>query len=100
MAITVVSSRTKYIGATADTKPTFATHNTLPGATFYDYQTGILYITRDGTNWVEKNTVISGVCKTISVTKALAAAAGYTAGDVLSEHATTGTVWTFSSIFC
>ena len=36
--------------------------------------------------------------KTVSVTKALAAASAYDAGDVLSEHASTGTAWTFSAI--
>ena len=35
---------------------------------------------------------------TISVTKALAAAADYGANDVLSESASAGTVWTFSSV--
>ena len=36
--------------------------------------------------------------KTVSVTKALAAAGNYTAEDVLSESATIGTAWTFSAI--
>ncbi len=35
---------------------------------------------------------------TVSVTKALASASAYSAADVLSEHASTGTVWTFSAI--
>jgi len=34
----------------------------------------------------------------VSVTKALAAPAAYAAEDVLSEHATTGTVWTFAAV--
>ena len=34
--------------------------------------------------------------KIVRVTKALAAAGAYAAGDVLSENATTGTSWTFS----
>ncbi len=34
----------------------------------------------------------------VSVTKALAAASAYAAEDVLSEHATTGTVWTFAAV--
>ena len=36
--------------------------------------------------------------KTVSVTKALAAAGNYDAEDVLSQSATVGTVWTFSAI--
>jgi hypothetical protein len=35
---------------------------------------------------------------TISVTKAVAAAGNYDAEDVLSEHATTGTAWTFDTV--
>ena len=99
MAITVISSKTKYIGASTDTKPTFTTHKILPGATFYEYDTGILYITYDGENWVEKDTVVRGVSKTISVTKEIAAAAGHSAEDVMCENATTGTPWTFAAIF-
>ncbi|KKN56936.1 hypothetical protein LCGC14_0567280 [marine sediment metagenome] len=59
MALTVAKgSTTKYIGASGDTKPTAATHGTLPGGTFYEYDTGIMYITHDGTNWVEKDTIV------------------------------------------
>ena len=42
---------------------------------------------------------VSGVCKTVSVTKAAAAAGNYAAEDVISESANAGTVWTFSEIF-
>lgn len=89
----------RYIGDTTDTKPTAASHNATPGSTYYDRQTGIMYITYDGTNWVEKGTIISGKCKTVSVTKACAAAGDYAAEDVISESATEGTAWTFAAIF-
>jgi len=44
---------------------------------------------------------VSGVCKTVSVTKALESAVAYDIGDVLSETdtASAGTAWTFSAIF-
>lgn len=45
----------KYIGASTDTKPTEAANGTHPLATFYEYDTGLLYITYDGTNWVVKD---------------------------------------------
>ena len=45
----------KYIGASTDTKPTAALNNTHVMATFYEYDTGLLYITYDGTNWVVKD---------------------------------------------
>jgi hypothetical protein len=42
---------------------------------------------------------VSGVAKTVSVTKACAAAGNYDAEDVISESAAAGTVWTFAAIF-
>ena len=52
----------KYIGASTDTKPTVAAPQGggIPsaGSTYYAYDTGILYITYDGTNWVEKDTIV------------------------------------------
>ena len=62
MAVTTLAlgqGKTKYIGESTDTKPTIASHSGLPqpgiGSTFYEYDTGILYITYDGTNWVVKD---------------------------------------------
>ena len=45
----------KYVGLSTDTKPTAAVNNCTIGSTFYEYDTGILYITYDGTNWVQKH---------------------------------------------
>ena len=42
--------------------------------------------------------LVGGIVKTVSVTKALAAATDYTAEDVMSESASAGTVWTFAAI--
>lgn len=46
----------KYIGASTDDKPT-----SVPiGSTFFEYDTGDLYICYDGTNWaVKDNTTVS-----------------------------------------
>lgn len=48
----------RYIGASTDTKPTIAAPAGLSpptiGSTFYEYDTDIMYITYDGTNWVKK----------------------------------------------
>lgn len=41
---------------------------------------------------------VVGTKKKVSVTQALAAAAGYTAEDVMCEDATTGVAWTFAEI--
>ncbi len=47
-------SPSRFIGASTDTKPTNATHQISVGTTFYEYDTGSMYITHDGTNWVIK----------------------------------------------
>lgn len=43
--------------ANADTKPTTASSNAKPGDTLFVYDTGVSYITYDGTNWVELSSV-------------------------------------------
>ena len=91
----------KYIGLSTDTKPTAALNNTHVSATFLEYDTGKLFITHDGTNWVEKLNLIAaaGVVKTVRTPKAIAAAGDYAADDVVSESATAGTDWDFAAIF-
>lgn len=92
----------RYIGASTDTKPTTivskGTTSEVPiGSTFYEYDTELLYITYDGTNWVRKGAIVHGRVKTVSVTKALVGGACI-AGDVLSESTTAGAAWTFAAI--
>ena len=56
----------EFIGTT-DAEPTDGVTTVRPGATFYDYETGILYITYDnGTTWVEKVTKVAGYEFTIN----------------------------------
>lgn len=55
-------------------------------------------IDNNSTDGISNVGLVSGVLKTVSVTKALAAAANYAAEDVLSESTSAGTVWTFSAI--
>ena len=43
--------------------------------------------------------LVPGTAKTISVTKAVAAAENYAAEDIISENVSTGTVWTWAAIF-
>ena len=58
MAVTLSKGNpSRFIGASTDTKPTNASNSISPGTTFYEYNTGIMYITYDGTNWVEKDTI-------------------------------------------
>jgi hypothetical protein len=98
----------RYIGASTDTKPTIdapaGLSSPLPiGSTFFEYDTGLMYIIYDGTNWVLKDPHSGsdltelGILKSISVTKALVGGA-CSAEDILSESASAGTFWTFAAI--
>lgn len=64
----------RFIGLSTDTKPTDGATSVRPGATFYAYDTNLMYITYDGTNWVTKASL-----DTIGV---LAANSGVDIGDV------------------
>jgi len=67
MAITLSKGNpSRYIGASTDTKPTEALNSISPGTTFYEYDTGAMFITYDGTNWVEKTDPISAPSATVS----------------------------------
>ena len=58
MTVKRIVSPNRFIGATGE-QPTEATiPRVRVGDTFYDKDTGILYITYDGTNWVEKDTIV------------------------------------------
>lgn len=52
----------RYIGLSTDTKPTIADPLGLPpptvSSTFLEYDTDLMFITYDGTNWVEKSQVV------------------------------------------
>jgi hypothetical protein len=72
MAIKVISNSTEhagfsgdYIGLSTDVKPTVAAHPDLPapgiGSRFYEYNTGLWYITYDGTNWVAAGEAATGI---------------------------------------
>lgn len=43
----------RYIGDSSDVKPTKATHDTPNGSTFFEHDTGIMWLTHDGTTWVK-----------------------------------------------
>ena len=58
MTVKRIVAPNKFVGlsvAGGDTKPTEASNSAVrEGSTFYEYDTGKLYITYDGTNWVIK----------------------------------------------
>jgi hypothetical protein len=55
MAVTFSNAQRIFIGLGGDAKPTIASHSGLPtpapGDKYWAYDTNILYVTRDGTNW-------------------------------------------------
>ncbi len=67
MTVKRITAPEKFIGASTDTKPTDGATPVRPGATFYEQDTGLWFITYDGTNWVEKLDPSSGG---VSATKA------------------------------
>jgi len=94
MAITQVGrGAPKYIGASTDTKPTHANPQSMEspivGSTFFEYDTNKMFVTYDGTNWVEKNTVghdktgIGHGVKTVSTNGTDEALAASTAAKVV-----------------
>jgi hypothetical protein len=49
MAVKQISGVQNFIGLSTDTKPAAPA-----GSTFYEYDTGLLYVTYDGANWVQR----------------------------------------------
>lgn len=67
MAVKRIVTPNKFVGLSTDTKPTQATTpRARDGDTFYEYDTGMWYITYDGTNWVEKTDAVSAPSSTVS----------------------------------
>jgi len=56
MTVKRIVTPNKFVGASTDTKPTMTAYpgRVRVGDTFYEHDTGLLYITYDGTNWSVK----------------------------------------------
>lgn len=52
MAVKLLRVIKRWVGLSSDTKPIAATSDVPIGSTFYEYDTGLTWITYDGTNWV------------------------------------------------
>ncbi len=57
MGVTIFNPNKNFIGLSTDTKP----GDSPSGSTFWEYDTGVTYITYDGTNWVMKPMEIVGL---------------------------------------
>jgi len=62
MAVLKTVTTHRFIGSSSETKPTNVVGaDPVPqGSTFYEWDTGVLYITYDGTNWVDKTGAYGG----------------------------------------
>lgn len=54
MTVYRISSTKKFIGLSTDTKPT---SEIPPGSTFFEYDTGVMFVCYDGTLWTAKSSV-------------------------------------------
>ena len=51
MSVIRITNKKQFIGLSTDTKPTTGV---TAGSTFYEYDTGVMFVTYDGTNWTPK----------------------------------------------
>ena len=90
----------RYIGLSTDTKPTEDIDGTVTGCTFLESDTGLMFITYDGTNWVKKEGFLTP--KEVRTAVVIDASEGaFGIGDVVSNEdccSTTATYWTFSDV--
>lgn len=76
MTVTWITSIKKFVGLSTDTKPTTG----IPaGSTFYEYDTGVLFICYDGTNWSPKSASSFNQATTIDLQQVAGAYDLYTA---------------------
>ncbi len=91
MTVKRVVAPRRWIGVSGDTMPTVALNNPVPeGSTFYARDTGVLYITYDGTNWVPKFDPVSGTLIEVRVATAVPGT-GHAANDVINATTCTTT---------
>lgn len=89
----------RFIGASTDTKPTRANESqVVPGATFYEYDTGNMYITYDGTNWVIKGFDSPPTLKLVTGSSSGRGLAAYAANDIICDSTATGTTLAFAVV--
>ncbi|KKM23426.1 hypothetical protein LCGC14_1615360, partial [marine sediment metagenome] len=94
----VARTANRWTGLSTDTKPTTVLFpgEVGNGSTFFETDTGLLYLTADGTTWVLKG--FGAGVNEVTDTQAVAAAGNYGANDVLCSSASTGVVWNFANV--
>jgi len=98
MAVRRIVAPQRFIQATADSKPNEGSGVMVaPGATTLEYDTGDMYISYDGTNWVPKRD--TGKLKTVIGTTTNSGLAGtYAAYDVVCDSTASGTMLAFPAV--
>uniref|UniRef100_A0A6M3J916 Uncharacterized protein n=1 Tax=viral metagenome TaxID=1070528 RepID=A0A6M3J916_9ZZZZ len=98
MAVYRIVAPGRFIGVSTDTKPTRANESqVVAGATFYEYDTGNMYITYDGTTWTIKG-YDGATTKTVTGSSSGAGLAAYAANDIICNSTGAGTTITFTAI--
>jgi hypothetical protein len=106
MAVTKETTIKRYIGLSTDTKPTHTrflagTDSSDPeiGSTYYEYDTGEMWITYDGDNWLVKGSIVSaGKLAKISSTKKIPTSNAYAVANVVSDSETNATAWSWVNV--
>jgi hypothetical protein len=106
MAVTHETTIHRYIGLSTDTKPTHTrflagTDSSDPfiGSTFYEYDTGMMWVNYDGDTWMPKGSVVAaGKLAKISTTKKLPTSNAYAVGNVVSDSESNGTIWSWANV--
>jgi hypothetical protein len=95
-----IGAPNRFIGVSTDTKPSDGSGLQVhPGATYYEYDTGNLFITYDhGSNWKIKGDVAEAKTKTVTGSSSGAGLALYTANDIISNSTGAGTTIAFAAI--
>ena len=98
MAVYRIVAPGRFVGVSTDVKPTRANESqVVPGATFYEYDTGNMFITYDGTNWLVKGDSLPKQ-KTVTGSSSGRGLVLYTANDVICDSTATGTTIAFTAI--
>lgn len=87
MSVIYITTVKRFIGLSSDTKPTTEIP---PGSTFYEYDTGVMYVCYDGTNWAPKSSTSFVQATTVDLHQAAGVYDLYTAttGYVFVERFT------------
>ncbi len=98
MAIKRIVAPERFIGLSTDSKVSDGSTSIRPGATVLEYDTGDMYVTYNGADWVLKSDEVRGKLKQVTASIPLASLGTYSAYDVMSNSTDSGTTFAFPAI--